>query len=105
VYRCATALVTCHLTETFFGLALPRTYIFGSKTLPHQHESLLQAGGVPIAVVPDAGHAMPDDNPEAFAAIIASTLSRSELPPPYRHLGRATNAAAQLAEAAPNRKA
>lgn len=105
VYRCAAALVTCHLTETFFGLDLPRTYIFGSKTLPHRHESLLKAGGVPMAVVPDAGHAMPDDNPEAFAAIIASSLSRSDSPPPYRHMGLATNAAARLAEAAPQRKA
>ena len=105
MYRCAAALTTCHLTETFFGLDLPRTYIFGSKTLPHQHESLLQVGGVPMAVVPDAGHAMPDDNPEAFAAIIAGTLSRSDIPPPYHHMGMVTNADARLAEPAPKRKA
>lgn len=75
VYRCARALVACDVRETFFGLAKPRTYVYGARTLPHRHEAWLVAGGVPIAVVPDAGHDIPAENPEAFAGIVASTLA------------------------------
>ena len=75
MYRCAHALTTCELRETFFGLNLPRTYIYGAHTLPHRHEAWLTAGDVPIAVVPDAGHDMPGEQPEAFAAVVASTLA------------------------------
>lgn len=105
MYRCATALVTCHLRETFLGLDVPRTYIFGAQSLPHQHEPLLQAGGVPMAVVPEAGHMMMVDNPEAYAAILASTLSGAEVPLQYRHVATPRSTTAPLAEVAPKRKA
>jgi len=104
VYRCSVALVECHLRETFFELGMPRVYVFGAKTLPHHHEPLLAAGGVPIAVVPEAGHMMTGENPEAFTAIIASTLSRSEIPQQYRRPAMPANAAALLTDAAPKRK-
>ena len=84
VHRCSVALVGCHLRDTFFGLAMPRTYVFGAQTLPHHHEPLLAAGGVPAAVVPEAGHMMMRENAEDFAAIVASTLSGDEIPLPYR---------------------
>ena len=105
VYRCSAALVACHLRETFFGLTMPRTYVFGAQTLPHHHEPLLEAGGVPIAVVPKAGHMMPGENPEAFSAIIASTISRREIPEPYRHPSTAGSAADRVLESATKRKA
>jgi pimeloyl-ACP methyl ester carboxylesterase len=105
VYRCSAALVECHLRETFFGLGMPRTYVFGAQTLPHHHEPLLEAGGVPIAVVPEAGHMMPGENPEAFTAIIASTLCRDEIPEQYRRRPKPENAADLLADAVPKRKA
>ena len=78
VYRCSVALVECHLRETFFGLDMPRTYIFGARTLPHHHQPFLQSGGVPMAVVAEAGHAMVVENPTAFSAIIASTISAGQ---------------------------
>lgn len=84
VYRCSVALVGCHLRETFFDLPMPRTYVFGAQTLPHHHQPLLAAGGVPVAVVPEAGHGMVGENPEAFAAIVASTLLGDPIPLPYR---------------------
>lgn len=74
IYRCSVALVGCQLREAFFGLEMPRTYIFGARTLPHRHQPMLESGGVPVAVVPDAGHAMVVEDPAAFSAIIASTL-------------------------------
>jgi pimeloyl-ACP methyl ester carboxylesterase len=105
VYRCSAALVECHLRETFFGLSMPRTYIFGAQTLPHHHEPLLEAGGVPMAVVPEAGHMMPGENPEAFTAIIASTISQSQIPEQYRRRSMRENAADLLADASPKRNA
>ena len=105
IYRCSGALLECHLRETFFELEMPRTYIFGAQTLPHHHAPLLEAGGVPIAVVPEAGHMMPGENPEAFTAIIASTIARSEIPLPFRPPETSANATALLADVAPKRKA
>ena len=93
------------MRETFFELGMPRLYLFGAKSLPHHHEPLLEAAGVPIAVVPEAGHAMPGENPEAFAAIIASSLTGGEVPPPYRRTAAAASAAALLTDATPKRKA
>jgi hypothetical protein len=58
-----------------------------------------------MAVVPEAGHAMPGENPEAFAAIIASTISQNDIPEQYRHRSVPENAADLLADAAPKRKA
>ena len=84
VYRCSQALVTCQLRETFFGLSIPRTYIFGAQTLPHHHLPMLRAAGVPVAIIPDAGHIMLLEQPEAFAAIVASTLAGEEIPASYR---------------------
>ena len=101
VYRCSVALVGCHLRATFFGLAMPRTYVFGARTIPHHHESLLAAGGVPVAVVPEAGHDMIGENPEAFAAIVASTRSRDESPRPYRLQDTPTDTATPMADVAP----
>lgn len=74
LYRCSGALVGCELRETFFNLTMPRTYVYGAHTLPHRHESWLQAEGVPVAVVPEAGHDMLVTNPGAFAAVIARVM-------------------------------
>jgi hypothetical protein len=48
---------------------------------------------------------MPGQNPGAFAAIIASTISQSEIPEPYRHPSTAGTAADHLADGVPKRKA
>ena len=74
MHRSAAALVASSLSEVFFGLRLPRTYVFGAQTLPDRHEDLLRAGGVPVAVVPDAGHAMTGENPAGVAQAVAETL-------------------------------
>jgi len=66
--------MTASLRKVFFGLNLPRTYIYGPLTLPHRHEALLRAGGVPVAVVPGVGHAMMDANPDGVARILAEML-------------------------------
>ena len=101
IYRCSVALVGCHLRETFFDLGMPRTYVFGEQTLPHHHQPLLEAGGVPVAVVPESGHGMVVENPDAFAAIVAATLSGGEIPLPYRLPGSTEDATNQAARVAP----
>jgi pimeloyl-ACP methyl ester carboxylesterase len=105
IYRCSVALVGCDLRETFFALPMPRTYVFGAQTLPHRHQPLLAAGGVPVAVVPEAGHGMVGENPEAFAAIVSSTLLGDPVPLPYRLNDSAANGSDLLADVAPKRKA
>jgi hypothetical protein len=52
---------------------MPRTSVFGARTLPHRHVTLLRAAGVPVAVVPDARHAMTGENPDGVARIAAET--------------------------------
>jgi pimeloyl-ACP methyl ester carboxylesterase len=74
IYRSCEALVACSLRETFFALPMPRTYVYGAKTLPHRHESWLAESDVTVSVVPDAGHDMPGDNPWAFAGALARSL-------------------------------
>lgn len=74
VYRCARALVNCDVREAFFSLNMPRTYVFGERSLPHRHAPWLQTAGVPTAIVPDAGHDVPNDNPDGLAAVIASIV-------------------------------
>jgi pimeloyl-ACP methyl ester carboxylesterase len=104
VRRCAAALVGVHLRNAFFGLPMPRTYVFGAKSLPHRHERLLEAGGVPIGVVPAAGHVMMVDNAEAYAAILASTIAGAEIPAAYRHHPSPAYDYDRLAEVTPQRK-
>jgi pimeloyl-ACP methyl ester carboxylesterase len=74
MHRSASSLVAASLTSTFFGLEMPRNYIFGELTLPHWHEELLRARGVPIEIIPNVGHAMMDANPEGVAHAIAGRL-------------------------------
>ncbi len=44
MHRGATSLIAASLSETFFGLSLPRTYVFGALSLPHHHEERLLDG-------------------------------------------------------------
>jgi pimeloyl-ACP methyl ester carboxylesterase len=74
MHRSATNLVAVSLGETFLNLCMPRTYLYGALTLPHRHEAMLRAAGVPVAVVPGIGHAMMDAEPSVVAGILAGTL-------------------------------
>jgi haloalkane dehalogenase len=74
MYRSAMAVMAVALQETFLALDTPRTYLYGASTLPHRHEALLRMGGVPVAVLPEAGHAMMDRNPDGVARVLAETL-------------------------------
>ena len=63
--------------EIFYGLSIPRTYIFGGQTLPDPDVEELAGQGVDVRIVPDAGHAMMVDNPNGFADAIADAIAHT----------------------------
>jgi pimeloyl-ACP methyl ester carboxylesterase len=52
----------------------PRAFVFGQHNLPDTDQTRLPREGVDILVIPQAGHAMMEDNPDAFAEIIGEWL-------------------------------
>lgn len=65
------------LWERFATLPIPRAYLYGALTLREaahvERAERLRARGIPVPVVPDAGHVMLD-NLDGFAAAIAAAL-------------------------------
>ncbi|MBK9090178.1 MAG: alpha/beta hydrolase [Holophagales bacterium] len=57
------------------ALDVPRTVLFGARSLPDPDAESLPAGGVGVAVVPDAGHSMAWENPSGLARAIAGACS------------------------------
>lgn len=57
------------------SLAGPRTLIIGERSLPYADALGLPEAGIKIAVVPQAGHSIPWDNPAGLAAAIVGGLS------------------------------
>ena len=57
------------------GLAMPRTLIFGSRSLPDDDHATLPSQGVRVDVVPEAGHSMAVENPAGLAQAIARALA------------------------------
>ncbi len=66
--------------EQLIKLPIPRTYIFGSRSLEEYEEDKemykrLETHGIQVAVVPDAGHGMMAENPVGFASVICEALN------------------------------
>ncbi len=57
--------------EALAGLPLPKSYLFGERTLPDPDADRLRAAGVDVRIVPRAGHDMMTDNPRGFAEVVA----------------------------------
>jgi pimeloyl-ACP methyl ester carboxylesterase len=75
LYRSAVSLVQGvqpSWRDILYQLAIPRTYLFGEYSLPHEDSMVLPAHGIQVAIVPQAGHGMMWDNPTGFAASIAA---------------------------------
>ncbi|WP_310620844.1 alpha/beta fold hydrolase [Flexibacterium corallicola] len=60
--------------EILYSLDIPKTYIFGSDTLPDEDFEELPNNGVEVAVVSKAGHSMAWENPEGLATAIANAI-------------------------------
>jgi pimeloyl-ACP methyl ester carboxylesterase len=83
LYRSAVGLVQGTqptMREHLLGLSIPRLYLFGERSLPHPDHAWLPAQGVPVQVVPDAGHGMMWEQPSAFAAALHVALTMDEPP-------------------------
>jgi pimeloyl-ACP methyl ester carboxylesterase len=64
------------MRQNLLRLSIPRAFIFGQHNLPNPDETRLARKGVDILVIPGAGHAMMEDNPEAFAEVVGGWLER-----------------------------
>lgn len=77
VHRGASSLIAgCEPTwrQILYGLSLPRTIIFGERSLPTADFDRLPQHGVAVDVVPTAGHAMAWENPAGLAAALRRAL-------------------------------
>lgn len=77
LYRSACSLVAGTAPtweQQLLALAMPRVFVVGERNLPYADAERLPAGGVPVMVVPGAGHGMMDDNPDGLARILAEAL-------------------------------
>ncbi|MCX4160178.1 MULTISPECIES: alpha/beta fold hydrolase [Paraburkholderia] len=60
--------------EQLFAMTMPRTVVFGERSLPDADTERLPAGGVNVAIVENAGHSMAWDNPAGLALAIRHGL-------------------------------
>ncbi|MFB9388915.1 alpha/beta fold hydrolase [Streptomyces coeruleoprunus] len=74
VHRSSVALVegtSPSAGDLLVGLDRPRAFLVGAHTRPDAEADRMEAAGVPVIEVPDAGHDMMIDNPGGFAAAVA----------------------------------
>jgi pimeloyl-ACP methyl ester carboxylesterase len=77
VHRGATSLVrggSPSWREQLEALTIPRTVIFGSKSLPDPDTERLSNLGITVRVVQDAGHSMIWENPSGYAEAVRASL-------------------------------
>jgi pimeloyl-ACP methyl ester carboxylesterase len=60
--------------EILGRLSIPRTYLYGDRGEPGADLPGLAIAGVALAVIPDTGHDLMNDNPDAFAAAVATAF-------------------------------
>jgi len=77
VHRSAVGLVKGTqptMRERLVQLSIPKAYVFGEHNLPDPDQDRLTRDGVTVLVVPQAGHAMMEENPDGFARVVGSWL-------------------------------
>lgn len=80
IHRCSVGLTvgtTPTMRAMFVGLSIPRTFIKGDRGEPLLDEAGLEAAGVRVVTIPNAGHMMLQDNPQAFIAAMVEALART----------------------------
>lgn len=78
VHRAATSLVegdSLAWRQLLFRLQMPRSVIFGERSLPHPDADRLSRIGIAVSIVQNAGHFMMRDNPAGLASAINAALS------------------------------
>lgn len=74
IHRAAVSLVrggSPPWRDTLATLPMPRTIVFGARSLPTPDSEWMPAHGVRVAIVPDAGHSMAWEAPEGLARAVA----------------------------------
>jgi pimeloyl-ACP methyl ester carboxylesterase len=70
--------------ERFHALEMPRAFLFGARNLPDKGRpatadsplpETLEEHGINVHAIPDAGHGMMFDNPDAFARTLAAIFA------------------------------
>jgi pimeloyl-ACP methyl ester carboxylesterase len=61
----------------FVAMSIPRTFIKGDHGEPLLDEEGLEAAGVRVVTIPNAGHMMMFDNPGAFVDALVDGLVRT----------------------------
>ncbi len=77
MYRSARSLVARRsptFRQMLVDLSLPRTFLIGGRHADDPDIRWLPAHGVPVTVIPDAGHEIMNDQPSAFAAAVPSFI-------------------------------
>ncbi len=77
VWRAASSLICGSDTPWFtqlcqLQLRCQKMLIVGERSLPYADSDLVQAQGIPVGIVPHAGHSMAWENPQGLAQLIAS---------------------------------
>lgn len=62
--------------DTFLRLPCLRALVFGEHSLPDSDFQYVSDNGIPVAIVPDAGHSMSWENPSALAAVLHHLLNQ-----------------------------
>jgi pimeloyl-ACP methyl ester carboxylesterase len=62
----------------FMRLECERALIFSEQCLPDADASNIDNAGIPLHIVPDAGHSMSWENPEALAAILGQIFAQND---------------------------
>ena len=82
LHRSATDLIADRAPtyrQLLYQMKIPKTYIFGEKTLPDPDEEILRSHGIDVRIVANAGHAMMSDNLDGFAHVIAGAIAAISL--------------------------
>jgi len=77
VHRTASSLVRGGAPpwrDRLLALPMPRTVVFGARSLPDPDAALLAEAGIAVQVVPEAGHSLMWENPAGLAAAIAAGI-------------------------------
>ncbi len=64
------------MRELLLELKIPRSYLLPEADGPLSSAEALEAAGVAVVPIPDCGHNIMLDNPEAFARATAEALAR-----------------------------
>lgn len=63
------------MRENLLRSPVPRVFLIGDRSLPDPDIEWLPAHGIPVLIVPDAGHGMMWDNPPGFATQLRAALA------------------------------